>query len=43
MYTEMIILVALGLILLSLARTTERVLDIRQKRRDRGDDPKVYL
>ena len=42
MYT-VIILVGLGLILLGLARTTENVLDIRQKRRDQGDDPKVYL
>jgi len=42
MYT-VIILVGLGLILLGLARTTENVLNIRQKRRDRGDDPKVYL
>jgi hypothetical protein len=43
MYTEIILLVVLGLILLGLARTTESVLDVRQKRRDQGDDPKIYL
>ena len=43
MYAEIFLLVMLGLILLGLARTTESVLDIRQKRRAQGDDPKVYL
>jgi hypothetical protein len=43
MYTEIFLLVTLGLILLGLARTTESVLDVRQKRRDQGNDPKIYL
>ena len=43
MYTTIILLVVLSLILLGLARTTESVLDVRQKRRDQGDDPKIYL
>jgi len=43
MYTTIILLVVLSLILLGLARTTEIVLDVRQKRRDQGDDPKIYL
>lgn len=43
MYAEIILLVVLGLILLGLARTTEIVLDVRQKPRDQGDDPKIYL
>ena len=43
MDTEILLLAALGAILLGLARTTESVLNVRQKRRDQGEDPKVYL
>lgn len=38
-----VLLVLISLILFGLIRSTETVLDIRQKRRDQGDDPKVYL
>lgn len=38
-----ILLVVLSLILFGLVRSTETVLDIRQRRRDQEDDPKVYL
>ena len=37
------LLVVIGLTLFGLLRSTETVLDVRQKRRDQGDDPKVYL
>lgn len=39
----LILIVVIGLVLLGLVRSTETVLEIRQRRRDRGDDPKVYL
>lgn len=35
--------IAMGLIVLGLIQFTESVLDIRQKRRDQGDDPMAYL
>ena len=38
-----ILLVVLGLILFGLARSTKTILDIRQRRREQGDDPKVSL
>jgi hypothetical protein len=37
------LIVVIGLTLFGLLRSTESVLDIRQKRRDQDDDPKVYL
>lgn len=40
---ETTLLVLLGATLFGLVRSTEKVLDIRQKRRDHGDDPNVYL
>ena len=40
---EIILLVAIGFILFGLILSTETVLEIRQKRREQGDDPKVYL
>ena len=43
MYIEIVLLVLISTILFGLLRTTETVLDLRQKRRDQGDDPKVYL
>ena len=39
----MILIIVIGLILFGLIRSTETVLDIRQQRREQGDDPKVYL
>lgn len=39
----MILIIVIGLILFGLIRSTETILDIRQKRREQGDDPKVYL
>jgi len=36
------LLVVIGLTLFGLLRSTESVLNVRQKRRDQGDDPKVY-
>ena len=40
---ETILPVLIGVILFGLVRSTETVLDIRQRRRDNGDDPKIYL
>ena len=40
---EIILLVLMGVILFGLVRSTETILDIRQSRRENGDDPKVYL
>jgi hypothetical protein len=38
-----ILFVLVGAILFGLVRSTESILEIRQERRQRGDDPKVYL
>jgi hypothetical protein len=43
MYITTILFVVIGLTLFGLMRSTETVLDIRQRRREQGDDPKVYL
>ena len=43
MYFEIILLVVISLTLFGLIRSTETILEIRQKRREQGDDPKVYL
>ena len=40
---EIIVIVVISSILFGLIRSTETVLDIRQQRRDQGDDLKVYL
>jgi hypothetical protein len=40
---ETILSVLIGVILFGLVRSTETILDIRQRRRENGDDPKVYL
>lgn len=40
---ETLLLLASVAILLGLTRSTENVLDIRQHRRDQGDDTKTYL
>jgi hypothetical protein len=38
-----IIFLSIGLILFGLVRSTESILEIRQQRRQNGNDPKVYL
>ena len=43
MNTTMSLATAIGLILLGLIYFTDSVLNIRQKRRDQGDDPRAYL
>jgi hypothetical protein len=43
MYMDVILFTTIGLILFGLVRSTESVLEIRQNRRDQGDDPKIYL
>jgi len=40
---EIILFVVIGSILFGLIRSTETILEIRQKRREQDDDPKVYL
>ncbi|HVF25697.1 MAG TPA: hypothetical protein VNA23_07400 [Anaerolineales bacterium] len=40
---EIIVIVVISSILFGLISSTETVLDIRQQRREQGDDPKVYL
>ena len=40
---EIILFVVIGFILFGLILSTETVLDIRQQRREQGDDAKVYL
>lgn len=40
---ETLLLLTSVVILLGLTRSTENVLDIRQHRRDQGDDTKTYL
>ena len=43
MYSGFLITLIVALVFLGLCKSTENVLAIRQKRRDRGDDPSVYL
>ena len=43
MVFELIIPIGIGLALLGLVHSTEAVLDLRQKQRDRGRDTKTYL
>jgi hypothetical protein len=40
---ETILPILIGAILFGLVRSTEKILDIRQSRRDSGNDPKIYL
>jgi hypothetical protein len=40
---ETIFPVLIGAILFGLVRSTETILDIRQSRRDNGNDSKIYL
>lgn len=43
MYFQFLLAIVFGAIVYGLIRFTERTLEIRQQRRDQGDDPKVYL
>lgn len=43
MYLELVLPAAIGLILLGLTHSTENILEIRQRERDRGNDTKTYL
>jgi len=43
MYINLILLIVIGLILFGLVRSTESILEIRQRRRDRGEDFKTFL
>jgi len=43
MHIEIILLGLIGIILFGLIQSTESVLEIRQRRREQGDDSKVYL
>ena len=43
MYADVILLLLIGLTLLGLVRSTESILEIRQRRRDNGEDIKTYL
>ena len=43
MYINLILLIVIGLILYGLVRSTESILEIRQRRRDRGEDLKTFL
>jgi hypothetical protein len=43
MYLSLILSIVIGLVLLGLVRSTETILHIRQRRRDQGHDPKIYL
>jgi hypothetical protein len=40
---ETILSILIGAILFGLVRSTETILDIRQSRRENGNDPKIYL
>ena len=43
MYSNLILLIVIGLILFGLVRSTDSILEIRQRRRDRGEDLKTFL
>ena len=43
MYVEVFLIAAIVLTLLGLVRSTEAILDVRQRQRDQGHDPKLYL
>ena len=43
MYFTVVLTIIIGLIILGLTRLTESVLELREKRREQGDDPKAYL
>jgi hypothetical protein len=43
MFIGTILLILIGALLFGLVRSTETILDIRQCRRESGNDPQVYL
>ena len=43
MNSEILYLIAAGAILFGLTQSTEALLELRQSRRDQGDDSKLYL
>jgi hypothetical protein len=43
MYSNLILLTVIGLILFGLVRSTDWILEIRQRRRNRGEDLKTFL
>lgn len=43
MYAEILLIIGIPAILFGLARSTEKVLDIRQRQRDKGINLKPYL
>jgi hypothetical protein len=40
---ETILIILIGAILFGLVQSTEKILNIRQSRRENGNDPKIYL
>jgi len=43
MHFELFLLAFVGLILLGLVQSTEKILEIRQTRREQGNGSKIYL
>ena len=43
MFINLSLLIVIGLILFGLIRSTESILETRQRRRDRGEDLKTFL
>jgi len=43
MYSNLILLTVIGLILFGLVRSTDSILEIRQRRSDRGEALKTFL
>ena len=43
MYTVILFILPIAFILWALSKTTEKVLDIRQNKREEGSEPFVYL
>ena len=43
MYVDLMLAGLIALVLLGLTRTTESLLDLRQRERDRGKQTKIYL
>jgi len=43
MFLEIVLAILLTVTLFGLSKSTENVLNIRQKQRDQGNDPKIYL
>lgn len=43
MNTETLLIITIPAILFALTRTTEKILDVQQQERDKGNDQKTYL